>query len=83
MNIEEPDMAASLRKHAGSLGHIHFADSNREAPGHGHTDFRSVLLTLQESGYKGFFSFEVLPRPSERQALEDAVSSCHMFLESS
>ena len=58
MNIEEPDITASLREYAGSLGHIHLADSNREAPGHGHTDLRSVLLTLQDASYKGFFSFE-------------------------
>lgn len=72
-NIEEADIAASLRAVAGYLGHVHLVDSNRQAPGHGHLDVRSVLSTLKEIGYEGYLSFEVLPLPDCRQALEDGL----------
>ncbi len=73
MNIEEADMLASLRRAAPHLGLVHLADSNRQAPGHGHTDVRAVLRVLSEVGYEGYLAFEVLPLPNTRQAAEDAV----------
>ena len=34
---------------AGSgLAHVHFTDSNREASGMGHIDFKSVMRSLKE-----------------------------------
>ena len=36
MNIEEVDLAASLKAARSVLGHVHLADTNRQAPGHGH-----------------------------------------------
>ena len=38
MNIEEADMAESIRQFGILIGHVHFADSNRRAIGFGHTD---------------------------------------------
>src|SRR5690606_35387614 len=38
MNIEEPSIEGSLRKDIDHIGYIHFADSNRHAPGRGHLD---------------------------------------------
>lgn len=73
MNIEEADMLASMRRAAPHLGLVHLADSNRQAPGHGHTDVRGVLRVLGEVGYEGYLAFEVLPLPNTRQAAEDAV----------
>jgi len=35
MNIEEVDLAASLKAAGPILGHVHLADTNRQAPGHG------------------------------------------------
>lgn len=61
MAIEEADVAAAMRSVADRLYHVHFADSDRAAPGHGHTDFRPIIAALKEADYAGFVSFELLP----------------------
>jgi D-psicose/D-tagatose/L-ribulose 3-epimerase len=53
MNIEEPDPAAALRLAADHLWLYHAADSNRQAIGRGHTDFRSQVAALSDIGYDG------------------------------
>lgn len=73
MNIEEADIGASLRQAGRHLGHVHLADTNRQAPGHGHLDVREVLVALEQIDYGGFLSFEVLPLPSPKEAARDAV----------
>ena len=73
MNIEETDMTASLLKAGPHLGHIHLCDNNRQAPGHGHMDLRSLVQTLHEIGYQGYLSFEVQPLPSPQQAAADGI----------
>jgi len=80
MNIEEADIPASLRRAAPHLGHVHLVDSNRQVPGHGHTDMRAVLRTLRELGYQGYLAFEALPLPSTRQAAEDGVRNVKRLL---
>ena len=40
MNIEEADLGAALRRAGAKVGHVHFADSNRQAIGLGHTDMQ-------------------------------------------
>ena len=37
MNIEEDNLAESIRKYGNHIGHVHFADSNRKPMGFGHT----------------------------------------------
>src|SRR5207253_4032862 len=51
MNIEERNIAGSLKKAGGYLGHVHLADSNRRAAGLGHTDFEPIAEALREIGY--------------------------------
>ncbi len=63
MNIEEQDIAASLRQAGKSLGHVHLADSNRRAAGGGHTDFAPIAKALRETGYNGFVSAEAMAGP--------------------
>jgi len=75
MNIEEPDLAAALRAIAPRLGHVHFADSNREAVGHGHTDPAPVLAALREIRYQGYLSAEILPLPDAAAAARDFLTS--------
>ena len=58
MNIEEADIAASLRDSAQYIGHLHLADSNRRLPGLGHTDFVSGFAVLQAVGYDGALAIE-------------------------
>jgi sugar phosphate isomerase/epimerase len=79
MNIEETDMAAALRRAGSLLGHIHLVDSNRQAPGHGHMDLRSLVQTLHEIGYSGYLSFEVQPMPSPEQAAADGIAAVAGF----
>lgn len=73
MNIEEVSIADALRAHGARVSYVHFADSNRRAPGFGHTDFRAVAAALHEVGFEGFLSPEVFPYPDPRTAAERAV----------
>lgn len=59
MNIEETDMLAAIRKHSRHIGAVHCADSNRLAPGMGHLDFRRILGSLRDAGYKGYLTIEM------------------------
>jgi sugar phosphate isomerase/epimerase len=58
MSIEETDIGAALRTHAPLVRHVHLADSNRQLPGHGHTDFVPGLRALADAGYQGWLSLE-------------------------
>jgi len=73
MNIEERLIEVSIIKAGSNLGYIHFADSNRLAPGWGHIDFPQVLSSLEKIGYHGAIGIEVLPKPDDYQAAEQAV----------
>ena len=73
MNIEEPSIEGSLRKYIDYIGYIHFADSNRHAPGRGHLDFESIFTTLTALQYDGFITVEILPYPEPDTAAKDAV----------
>jgi len=75
MNIEEVDLAASLKAAGPILGHVHLADTNRQAPGHGHLDVAAVLAALDEIGYQGYLSFEVFPMPDARTAIRDGMAT--------
>jgi sugar phosphate isomerase/epimerase len=81
MNIEEVDMVDALRRAGPRLGHVHLADSNRQAPGYGHVDMRSILQALSGIQYQEYLSFEVLPLPESRQVAEDAVCFTRGLLE--
>ncbi|GGG02933.1 sugar phosphate isomerase/epimerase family protein [Paenibacillus abyssi] len=61
MNIEEVDIATAYRLAGDKLFHVHFADSNRAAPGRGHIDFEPIARTLVDIGYKGYIAMELLP----------------------
>jgi sugar phosphate isomerase/epimerase len=82
MNIEEADMPASLKAAGSLVGHVHLADTNRQAPGHGHLDVAAVLKTLDAIGYQGHLSFEVLPLPTPAQAIRDGMDAIHAAIES-
>lgn len=75
MNIEEADLAAAIRAAGPLVGHVHFADSNRRAAGLGHTDFRPIVAVLNEVGYSGYLSAEVLPLPDPDAAAERTIAS--------
>ena len=58
MNIEELDIAESIRRAGDAICHVHLADSTRKEPGSAHTDFRSGFQALKDIGYGGFMAFE-------------------------
>jgi sugar phosphate isomerase/epimerase len=60
MNIEEVDVAGTLRGLGGMLGHVHFVDSNRRAAGLGHLDFVPIVAALREIKYEGYLSAEAM-----------------------
>ena len=68
MNIEERDIPEAIEEVFPLIGHVHVADSNRLAPGQGHTDFDSIFKKLKELGYKRYISAEILPQPSFDEA---------------
>jgi sugar phosphate isomerase/epimerase len=75
MNIEEVDVAAALAAAGRRVGHVHWADSNRQAIGLGHTDARPVVAALRGMGYEGFLSAEVFPLPSALDAARQTILS--------
>ncbi|MFB3886366.1 MAG: 5-keto-L-gluconate epimerase [Thermodesulfobacteriota bacterium] len=69
MNIEEPDIVKSILDARDHISHVHFADSNRWAPGCGHINFREILDALLRIGYQGAISAEILPKPTPEECL--------------
>jgi len=63
MNIEEISIYDSIIKAKNYITHVHFADSNRWAPGCGHLDFAKIVQTLKKIDYQGYVSAEILPLP--------------------
>lgn len=73
MNIEDVDLPKTLKEYADILGYIHFADSNRLAPGKGNIDFASILESLDEIKYPGWIGVEILPKPSPLCAARESL----------
>ncbi|MDR1932918.1 MAG: TIM barrel protein, partial [Spirochaetales bacterium] len=63
------------------VGYIHFADSNRLAPGSGHFDFKSVFDALKLVRYEGWASVEILPRPDPDKAAGQAIDFLRPLME--
>lgn len=80
MNLEESSIPEALRRAGPLLGHVHFADSNRQAVGYGHTDVAAAIQTLKDIGYSGFLSAEILPLPTPTAAAETTQASIRRFL---
>jgi len=83
MNIEERSIADAIRNHASRIAHFHIADSNRWPPGYGHLQIEIFLQLLRESGYKGWVSAELLPKPSNTRAVSDTAKflKAHSFMD--
>lgn len=71
MSLEENNLWASLRMISPYLMHVHIADNTREAAGLGNTDFREMLRTLKDIGYKGPLTMEFMPRLANPYASQD------------
>lgn len=80
MAIEEASLPEAIRSAGALLGHVHFADSNRQAIGFGHTDVGPVINALQEIGYAGYLSAEILPLPDAETAARQTLASARRFV---
>jgi sugar phosphate isomerase/epimerase len=75
MNVEERSPADSLRALGPLVGHVHWADTNRQAMGFGHLDVGPIIGALREIGYSGYLSAEVLPMPDTLSAARQSLKS--------
>ena len=73
MNIEDVSIIGTLKEYKKELGYIHFADSNRLAPGSGNIDFKSVINTLEDINYEGWTGIEVLTKPDGYTAAKQSI----------
>lgn len=80
MNIEEANLADSIRAAGKHIGHVHYADSNRRAMGMGHTDPAPIVAALKETGYSGHLSAEIFPLPDPVSAAKQTIQSIRSVL---
>ncbi len=73
MNIEDQSIEGQLQAYKDVVGYIHFADSNRLAPGWGHLDFMRILQGIKDMGYDKWISIEILPMPAPYAAAKQAA----------
>jgi 5-keto-L-gluconate epimerase len=81
MNIEDASIAGELERNIARIGYLHLADSNRLAPGWGHTDFAAIFTALRRAGYDGWLSVEILPKPEPREAAGQAIRYLKPYLQ--
>ena len=74
MNIEEADIAASIRAAGDRVVYVHAADSNRIQPGKGHLDFRPGFAALKAIGYDGWIAIECRITGPYDESIRDAAA---------
>jgi sugar phosphate isomerase/epimerase len=74
MNIEDVSIEEGLRLAGDRLWHVHIADSNRRYPGSGHLNFEVIFATLNDMGYDGYISAELLPLPDADTAARETAA---------
>lgn len=80
MNIEEADIAESIRRAGKYIYHVHLADSNRVLPGWGHTDFESGFRALKDIGYDKFMAMECRVPGDPEEDLPRSVAYLREFM---
>jgi len=73
MNIEDHKIGDSLIRNGKWVRYVHFADSNRAAPGLGHLDFDEVMEALKAIRYDGWVSMEILPGENPDEMAKRAI----------
>ena len=74
MNIEDDHIVGSLLRNFSHVKYIHIADSNRLAPGWGHTDFASIAMILRQMCYQGWLCAEILPGADPDASAQQAAT---------
>ena len=80
MNIEETSIPLAIMQARDHIGHVHFVDSNRGAPGYGHLNMREIYLCLRESGYSGYLGIEAEPRPDAETVAREGFAFVKQLL---
>ncbi len=80
MNIEDASIEGSLVAHMEHIVYVHFADSNRLAPGWGHLNFPNIINVLKSAGYDGYVTAEILPHPNPDEAAHQAATYLRSLL---
>lgn len=75
MNIEEASISATIQRYAPYIGHIHFADSNRQAIGFGHTTMEDIATALKTINYSRYLSAEIFPLPDSDAAAAQTIQA--------
>ncbi len=81
MNIEERSLEEAIASAEGRIVNFHFPDSNRWAPGWGHTNLAAVLAKLRAIGYDRYLGMEILRKPTAEEAAAQALSYTRALLE--
>lgn len=79
MNIEEADMAESIKQAGEFIAHYHFVDSNRFAPGMGHIDFKSIAGSIISTGYEGYLSAECFTKNNSELAMNKIMDTYKFY----
>ena len=61
-NIEENDVAASIRAHRRIITHVHISENNRGVPGRGHNNWPGIFKALRSTGYDNWLTVESFGR---------------------
>ncbi len=79
MNVEDKDIAASVRYGQKWLRYVHFSDSNRAYPGGGGFDYKAFMRALNDVEYGGYVTMECQPYPDSITCAKRALEYCkHM-----
>jgi 5-keto-L-gluconate epimerase len=73
MNIEDPSFRQAFESCREHVTYVHVADSNRLAPGWGHMPFDEIFQILNDIGYDGWLTAEILPKPDPDAAAAQAI----------
>jgi sugar phosphate isomerase/epimerase len=80
MNIEDVDIYDSFREADELCWFVHFADNNRKWPGSAHLDFERIIKVLNEIGYDGYASMEILPWPDPDTAARSSIEFLRQYI---
>jgi sugar phosphate isomerase/epimerase len=80
INIEDKDLYDGFREAKDVLKFVHFADNNRKSPGSAHLDFGKFVDVLNEIGYDGFVSLEILPLPDGDTAARVSIEHLRKYI---
>lgn len=76
MNVEDKDIAASIRYGSGRLAYVHMSDSNRAYPGGGGFDFKTMMAALMDVEYQGYLTTECQPYPDPYTCAKRGLDYC-------